>query len=64
MIKFGQGYASMSAPAKELLNLIFSKKLRRRGNPVTRWMATSNRLTRSQKRPVKESMGCSAGDGN
>jgi phage terminase large subunit-like protein len=41
MIQFGQGYASMSAPTKELLNLVLSKKLRHGGNPVMRWMADS-----------------------
>jgi phage terminase large subunit-like protein len=41
MIQFGQGYASMSAPTKELLNLVLSKKLRHGSNPVMRWMADS-----------------------
>lgn len=39
MVPFGQGYASMSGPTKELLNLVLSKKLRHGGNPVLRWMA-------------------------
>ncbi len=39
MVEFGQGFASMSAPTKELTNLILSKKLRHGGNPVMRWMA-------------------------
>jgi phage terminase large subunit-like protein len=33
MIQFGQGYASMSAPARELLNLVLSKKLRQPVKP-------------------------------
>jgi phage terminase large subunit-like protein len=39
MIPFGQGYSSMSAPTKELLNLVLSKQIRHGGNPVLRWMA-------------------------
>ena len=39
MVEFGQGYASMSAPTKELLTLILSKRIRHGGNPVLRWMA-------------------------
>jgi phage terminase large subunit-like protein len=35
----GQGFASMAAPTKELLNLTLSRKLRHGGNPVLRWMA-------------------------
>lgn len=39
VIPFGQGFASMSPPTKELLNLVLSKRLRHGGNPVLRWMA-------------------------
>jgi len=39
MVPFGQGFASMSAPTKELMNLILSQKLRHGGNPVLRWNA-------------------------
>jgi phage terminase large subunit-like protein len=41
MVQFGQGYSSMSAPTKELLSLVLSKKLRHGANPVLRWMADS-----------------------
>ncbi len=41
MVPFGQGYASMSAPTKELLNMVISKQIRHGGNPVLRWMADS-----------------------
>lgn len=34
----GQGYASLSAPLKELLRLSLTKQLRHGGNPVMRWM--------------------------
>lgn len=39
MVSFGQGFASMSAPSKELEKLVAGGKLRHRGNPVLRWMA-------------------------
>jgi phage terminase large subunit-like protein len=39
MVDTGQGYASMSAPTKELLKLVISKQLRHGGHPVLRWMA-------------------------
>ena len=39
LIQFGQGYASMSAPTKELLHLVLSRKIAHGGNPVLRWMA-------------------------
>lgn len=39
MIDMGQGYASMSAPTKELLKLVISKRVRHGGHPVLRWMA-------------------------
>lgn len=39
MVPFGQGFASMSAPTKELMNLILSKKIKHGGNPVLRWNA-------------------------
>ena len=39
MVPFGQGFASMSAPSKELLKLVLEKKIAHGGNPVLRWMA-------------------------
>jgi phage terminase large subunit-like protein len=41
MVPFGQGYQSMSAPTKELIKLVISRKLRHGGNPVLRWMASN-----------------------
>lgn len=38
MIEFGQGFASMSSPAKELEKLIFNRRIRHGGNPVLKWM--------------------------
>jgi len=39
MIAFGQGYRSMSPPAKELLRLILDGRLAHGGHPILRWMA-------------------------
>jgi phage terminase large subunit-like protein len=39
MIPIGQGFASMSAPTKELLRLLMLEKIRHNGNPVLTWMA-------------------------
>jgi phage terminase large subunit-like protein len=39
VVPIGQGFAGMSPPTKELLNLVLAKRLRHGGNPVLRWMA-------------------------
>ncbi len=39
LVQFGQGFASMNAPTKELLNMILGGKIAHGGNPVLRWMA-------------------------
>jgi phage terminase large subunit-like protein len=39
MVAMGQGFASMSAPSKELLRLVLSGAIAHGGNPVLRWMA-------------------------
>jgi phage terminase large subunit-like protein len=41
MVKFGQGFASMSAPTKRLLELVLSEELAHGNNPVLRWMASN-----------------------
>jgi phage terminase large subunit-like protein len=41
MLDFGQGFASMSAPTKELLRLVSGRKLRHGGNPVLTWMISN-----------------------
>ena len=38
IVAFGQGYGSMSPPTKELMNLVFEKRIAHGGNPVLRWM--------------------------
>jgi phage terminase large subunit-like protein len=41
MVGFGQGFASMSAPAKELERRIVGRELIHDGNPVLRWMVAN-----------------------
>ena len=36
---FGQGYGSMSAPSKQLENLVLSERIRHANHPVLSWMA-------------------------
>lgn len=39
VVPFGQGYASMSAPTRDLMVLTKQKRIRHGGHPVLRWMA-------------------------
>ena len=39
MVEMRQGFASMTAPSKELLRLVLAKQIGHGGNPVLRWMA-------------------------
>jgi phage terminase large subunit-like protein len=39
MVAFGQGYASLSAPSKELEKLVLGSDLKHGGHPVLRWNA-------------------------
>lgn len=39
VVPFGQGFASMSPPSKELVRLLLDKKVAHGGHPVLRWMA-------------------------
>jgi len=38
VVEFGQGYASMNGPTKELISLVLGKQLHHGGNKVLRWM--------------------------
>ena len=38
VIPFGQGFASMSPPTKELMNLVLEQRIAHGGHPVLRWM--------------------------
>ncbi|CCG42174.1 Terminase [Magnetospirillum molischianum DSM 120] len=56
VVPFGQGFASMSAPTKELERLITGRLFNHGGNPVARWMAGCTRIqadTADNIKPVK-----------
>lgn len=58
MVKVGQGYASMSAPLKELDRMVRTgtaakPMLRHGGNPVLRWMADNLRVTTDASGNIK-----------
>ncbi len=41
MIPFGQGFASMSSPCKNLEKIVLAKELNHGGNKVLRWMCSN-----------------------
>ena len=41
VVPFGQGFASMTAPTKEIERLVLERKLGHGGNPVLRWNASN-----------------------
>ena len=41
VVPFGQGFASMSAPTKELERLVLQRGIEHGGNPVLNWMASN-----------------------
>jgi phage terminase large subunit-like protein len=57
LIQFGQGFASMAAPTKELEKMVIGKEIIHGGNPVLTWMA-SNTVVRTDpagnQKPDKE----------
>lgn len=53
MVPFGQGYASMSSPTKELLNLVLARKLIHANHPVLKWMAGNLAVTMDSAGNVK-----------
>jgi phage terminase large subunit-like protein len=55
VIGFGQGFASMSGPAKELERLIVGRELVHDGNPVLRWMVANVTVEQDPAGNVKPS---------
>jgi phage terminase large subunit-like protein len=41
MVEIGQGFASMSAPTKRLMELVLRGEIAHGGNPILRWMASN-----------------------
>lgn len=52
---FGQGYASMSSPAKEFQRLLVDAQLAHDGNPVLRWMASNVAIEQDAAGNIKPS---------
>jgi len=55
VVPFGQGYASMSGPSKELEKRILAGELAHGGNPVMRWMAANAAVERDAADNIKPS---------
>lgn len=53
LIPFGQGFASMSAPTKEIETLVLQKKLNHGNNPVLTWMMSNVALKRDPADNIK-----------
>lgn len=53
MVQFGQGFASMATPTKELLRLVLGGNLAHGGQPVLRWMADNMVVTQDPAGNVK-----------
>ena len=53
MSPFGQGYASMSAPTKQLEKMVLSKEINHGGNPVLRWMCNNIQLQQDPAGNIK-----------
>lgn len=53
MLPFGQGYRSMSLPAKELERMVAEGQLKHGGNPVSRWQCSNIAITMSPAEDIK-----------
>lgn len=53
--QYGQGFASMSAPSKEIYSLAMNKRLIHNDNPVLRWMISNVELERDASDNIKPS---------
>jgi phage terminase large subunit-like protein len=57
LVQFGQGFASMSAPTKEVEKMVMGKELAHGGNPVLSWMVSNVAIKTDpaeNKKPDKE----------
>lgn len=61
MVAMGQGFASMSAPTKELERLALSRQLAHGGNPVARWMTDNVMVAQDAAGNLKPNKGRSRG---
>ena len=57
VVPFGQGFASMSAPTKELLRVVLDDRIRHGGNQVLRWMMSNVAVTQDAAGNLKADKG-------
>ncbi|WPC65274.1 terminase TerL endonuclease subunit [Rhodoferax ferrireducens] len=55
IVAFGQGYASMSGPTKELEKIVLGEQLNHGKNPVLRWMASNVSIEQDAAGNIKAS---------
>jgi phage terminase large subunit-like protein len=60
LVRFGQGYASMSSPAKELERLVLGREIAHGGNPVLSWMMSNVIMSEDPAGNIKPDKGKSA----
>lgn len=60
VVLFGQGFASMAAPTKELLRIIAAAELSHGGHPVLRWMASNLAVKQDAAGNLKPARGAPA----
>ena len=53
VVQFGQGFASMAHPTRELLRLVLDKQIRHGGNPVLSWMPDNMTVKQDPSGEVK-----------
>jgi len=53
VIPFGQGFASMSSPTKDLLTLVLGRRIVHGGHPVMRWMADATEVRQDPAGNIK-----------
>jgi phage terminase large subunit-like protein len=61
VVAFGQGFASMSAPTKEMEKLVLEQKLAHADNPILRWMATNTAVKQDPAGNIKPAKDKSTG---
>jgi phage terminase large subunit-like protein len=57
MTQFGQGFASMNAPTKEMERLVWTHEINHQGNPVLRWMLSNVEIQMNPAGDIKVDKG-------
>ncbi|MCG8431635.1 MAG: terminase large subunit [Candidatus Omnitrophica bacterium] len=59
LVEFGQGYASMAGPTKELEKMVIAQEIAHGGNPVLAWMMSNVEIRRDPAGNMKPDKGSS-----